>query len=364
MNFAIPEHFGENALHDPTNAWDGWPTGRTHHRVMTVTLLVSPSANGKTRHCLDRARRGRADHKLQSAWVIVPDRLQTVSVRRRLAAAGGAIGVHVGTFGDLYQMVLLRADTPVPLAEEPVVYRLVQGAIQEVTSRGQLKHYAAVASMPGFINALIVRIAELKQARVFPEKLLAVADAHGPALAELARVYAAYHERLKAAGWVDPEGLNLLAIEALERKPGLISDLQLVVVDGFDSFDAAQLAAIRLLGQGGAEVLVTLPGTLVMTRAAHRRFARSLEAFRRAIPDTNLRDLPAETTGPTPFRHIEQNLFESAAPSLPTEGRIAFLEARSPADEAREALRWIKARVVRDGVRPDECALVTPDPER
>jgi len=331
---------------------------------MTVTLVVSPSATGKTRHCLDQSRRTQAEHKLLPAWVIVPDRLQTAAIRRRLAAAGGAIGVRVGTFGDLYQMVLLRASAPTPLAGEPVVYRLVQDAIREVAARGQLVHYAAVTRMPGFINALIGRIAELKQARVFPGPLLGIAEMHGPALVELARVYAEYQERLRAAGWVDPEGLNWLAVEALEREPGLISDLRLVVVDGFDSFNAAQLAAIRLLGQGGAEVLVTLPGSPDMARPAHRRFARSLDAFRRAIPDAELCDLPGEPTGPTPFRHLEKNLFESAAPALPSEGRIAFLEARSPADEAREALRWIKARIVRDGLRPDECALVTPDPER
>jgi len=331
---------------------------------MTVTLLVSPSATGKTRHCLDEARRAPSEHKLPPAWVIVPDRLQTAAIRRRLAAAGGAIGVHVGTFGDLYQAVLLRAGSPAPLADEPVIYRLVQGAIQQVASQGQLTHYNAVARMPGFINALIVRIAELKQARVFPGPLLGIAETHVAALVELARVYSEYQKRLEASGWVDPEGLNWLAVEALARNPNLITDLRLVVVDGFDSFDAAQLAAIRLLGQGGVEVLVTLPGSPDMTRPAHRRFARSRDAFRRAIPDANLRDLPAEPTGPTPFRHIEQNLFESAAPALTTEGRIAFLEARSPADEAREALRWIKARILRDGLRPDECALVTPDPER
>ena len=38
-------------------------------------------------------------------WFLVPDRLQTKAIRRRLAEGGGAFAVHVGTFGDQYTMV-------------------------------------------------------------------------------------------------------------------------------------------------------------------------------------------------------------------------------------------------------------------
>ncbi|MEW6569071.1 MAG: hypothetical protein AB1449_13095, partial [Chloroflexota bacterium] len=331
---------------------------------MTITLLVSPPGHGKTRQCLERVRSAQAELALRPAWIVVPDRLQTVAIRRRLAAAGGAIGVRVGTFGDLYQTVLLRARRPAALAEPIVIYRLVRDAIREVAAQGGRPHYGAVAHMSGFINAFVDRISELKQARVFPGAFLGNAQARGPALAELARVYAQYQERIEAAGLVDPVGLNWVAIEALEHNPDLISDLRLVVVDGFDSFDATQLAAIRLLGQGCAEVLVTLPGSPDMDRPAHRRFARSLAAFRQAIPDMTLRDLTGEPAGPGPLRHLERNIFQSEVSRVPGDSRVSFLEARSPADEAREALRWIKARIVRDRLRPGECALVTPDPER
>lgn len=93
---------------------------------MTVTLLVSPSATGRTRHCLDQVRGAQAEHKLQPAWVIVPDHLQTAAIRRRLAAAGGAMGVRVGAFGHLYQMVLFQAGAPTPLVDDAVTYRLLQ----------------------------------------------------------------------------------------------------------------------------------------------------------------------------------------------------------------------------------------------
>lgn len=331
---------------------------------MTITLVVAPPGHGKTQHCLERLRSANGAHALRPAWAIVPDRLQTLAVRRRLAVAGGAIGVRVGTFGDLYQMVLLRTRRPAPLAEPIVIYRLVQDAIREIAAQGGLPHYGAVAHMPGFINTFMDRISELKQARVFPGAFLANTQARAPALVELARVYAQYQERLEAAGLLDPVGLNWLAIQMLEHNTELISDLRLVVVDGFDSFDATQLTAIRLLGQGCAEVLVTLPGSPGMDRPAHRRFTRSLAAFRQAIPDMTLRDLTGEPAGPGPLRHLEGNIFHSEVSRVPGDTRVSFVEARSPADEAREALRWIKARIIRDRLRPDECALVTPDPKR
>ena len=331
---------------------------------MTVTLLVSPSASGKTHHCLEHARRVQTERRLQPLWVIVPDRLQTAAIRRRLAAAGGAIGVRVGTFGDLYQMLLLRAGRPVPLTQDSVTYRLVEGAIQDLAAKGELTYYGAVSQMPGFINAFSSRIAELKQARVFPGPFLEAAGKHGPGLVELGKVYASYQERLQAAGWVDPEGLNWLAVEALERDLGLVRDIRLVIVDGFDSFNGAQLAAIRLLGAAVLEVMVTLPGSPDMRRPAHRRFARSLAAFQVAIPTAIMEDLSRQPTLPEPLNHIEMGLFQSGAVPQAADGCVFFIEARTPVDEAREALRWIKARIVRDGLHPDECALVTPDPER
>ena len=115
---------------------------------------------------------------------------------------------------------------------------------------------------------------------------------------------------------------------------------------------------------GGAEALVTLPGGQGTVRPAHRRFARSLAAFREAMPDAGLKYLSGESASPDPLKHLERHLFQSEALPQPANGHVSLIEARSPADEAREALRWIKARIVRGRLHPDGCALVTPDPER
>jgi RecB family exonuclease len=331
---------------------------------MTLHLLVSPAASGKTHQCLDRVRQVKASNPLAPAWVLVPDRLQAKAIRRRLAEGGGVFAVHVGTFGDLYTMVLRRSGGAVPVASDPIIYRLVQGAVARLLEAGQLTHFAAIASTPGFIQTIVDRIAEFKRSRLFPGALLGATQDHSPGQAEIGRVYAAYQRLLEAAGWTDPEGLNWLAVEALEQDDTSLVNIRLVVVDGFDSFDASQMAAIRVLGAAVPEVIVTLPGHPASPRPIHRRFARALETLRSALPEAVLDEPLSGTRLPAPLAHLEANLLESAGERLPAERNVAFLEARTPVDEAREALRWIKARIVRDGLLPDECALVTPFPER
>jgi len=331
---------------------------------MSITIVVSPSATGKTSQCIHRLKQVLADNPLAPVWIVLPDRLQAVAFRRRLAAVGGAIGVHIGTFGDLYHSILFRADQPIPVASDTVIYRLIKTSIRDVAAQGKLVHYTPIADKPGFISAIRDRFAELKRARVLPEDLIETAKKHDTSLAELGLLYADYQAKLQAMGWADPEGVNWLAVEELERDPAVASEIRLLIVDGFDSFNGSQFAALRLLSERIPELIITLPGTLGMERTAHRRFARSLEMIKTELPDAAEEEVSGPMHLPGPLANLERGIFEPAP--TPTEGQpgISFVETCSPVDEAREALRWVKARIIRDGLRLDECALVTPDPER
>ena len=44
--------------------------------------------------------------------------------------------------------------------------------------------------------------------------------------------------------------------------------------------------------------------------------------------------------------------------------RISMIEATSPMEEVREALRWLKARIARDGIKLSKCGLIVADMER
>lgn len=329
-----------------------------------TTLLISPPATGKTQYCIQRVREALREAPLAGVWAVLPDRRQVHAFRRRLAGAGGAMGAHVGTFGELYQRLLARAGRWVPQASDAVVYGLIKAVVREAREKGALDYFAPIAATPGFISVLFDRFAELKRARVPPEFLTDRAAQGGPALQELAALYAAYQDKLQELGWEDREGLGWLAAQALTENPAIAGDIRMLVVDGFDSFSGTHLRLLHQLDSLLPELLITLPGTPAMGRTAHRRFARPLAALRRSLPAAQVHSLGDAPHLPPPLAHLERSLFEGGAAQGRGAGAITFLEVSTPADEAREALRWLKARLVRDGLRPDQCALVVPDPER
>jgi ATP-dependent helicase/DNAse subunit B len=274
------------------------------------------------------------------------------------------MSAYIGTFGDLYRHILERAGADVPIASTPLLHAIIQEAVDTLSKRGELIHYASLRSLPGFFLALRDAFAELKRSLVYPEQFLEITKNDTPARQELSRLYALYQERLRKLGWADPEGLSWLAVDALEKKPGLVAPIHLLVVDGFDSFTKAQRRALQLLSDHVGELLITFPGEPDSTRLAHQRFSDTLKKLNRELFPTII------TLSNTPFLHsntlqLEQNLFEPGNKTVQDVDvdHPWLLEARSPADEAREALRWIKTRVVRDGLSLADCAIFTPAPD-
>ncbi|MCK5054254.1 MAG: hypothetical protein KAR65_08245, partial [Anaerolineales bacterium] len=330
---------------------------------MAPKILLSNPATGKTFACLSRVREAVKQLHAIPVWVILPDRLQVLAFNRRLVGAGGAFGVQVGTFGTLYHEILQRSGKPVPIASDAVRQRLIRSVIEDALSEGQLSHFQEIAGKPGFLSVLKDRFGELKRAQVQPETFLKFTAKQDKALQELALLYDDYQKQLRELGWADPEGLNWLAVAALEADPDLCADWSLLVVDGFDSFHGSQLSALKLLGDRIPQVLITFPGDPGDDRTAFRRFKRSYEKLHAALPEAVIEGLEGDIFLPAPLAQFEAGLFESDPAPIKSEEHISQLEARTTADEAREALRWIKARIHRDGLRPQECAIVTPNPE-
>jgi ATP-dependent helicase/DNAse subunit B len=331
---------------------------------MASQVLLSPPAGGKTSHCIQRILAVLREHPLASIWVVVPDRLQAYAFRRRLADAGGAIGVNVGTFGDVYREILRKADRSIPLASEWVVHRLLQSCIQSLNVTGKLPYYAPIGQMPGFLRVLRGAITELKLARIWPETLLEYASKRSQGLLELARIYQSYQDTLGFLGWADREGINWLATEALENNSELASDFSLLIVDGFDSFNGAQRAALQLLSERLREVIITLPGLPETGRVALRRVDRSLGRLVESVPSLRIETLEQTPHLPTPLAHLEKNIFESSMKGLDPANRISMIEATSPMEEVREALRWLKGKVERERIKLSKCGLIVADMER
>jgi ATP-dependent helicase/nuclease subunit B len=342
-----------------------------------VELLLALAGGGKTAHAIERIR---ALPPLSPVRVLVPDQIQARAFRQRLAEAGGALGVEVQTFYRLYADVLaLAGDSLSPLPQSPpngegrrgggegmarlfpsVRYRLIQHIVGELCDADQLPYHSPLRHSPGFARLLGELFGELKRARIFPDALDHALAEREPRLAELARLYTAYQDWLIETGWVDADGQGWLAAIALEENPNLL-DLSLLIVDGFDEFNPTQLHLLRLLAERAATTLVTLTGDPQnLDRLAHRRLVRAHTALTEAL-DPTISLSPCPLVPSSPLAHLEANLFEPNFPSIPANGSVEFIEAQNRAAEAREALRWLKARLVRDHAPLSNVAVVARD---
>lgn len=327
---------------------------------MASHILIAPPASGKTRACITELQTLFARRPFAQAWVIVRDRQQAAQFRQRLAENGGAMNVRVDTFRDLYLEIIEQSGVHMPPMAGPALnFRMVQAAIQQA----QLSYFSPLRGLPGLTTSMEALIGELQRSLAAPEAVLAQAAPDRPGHIELARIYRAYLDLLAATGWMSQDGLAGLALHALNTQPTLLNDLDLLIVDGFDWFEPAQRQALQAVANHVPRVFITLPGHPRWDRQVYRRFEQSYQELLAAV---NLLPLPPLEAVhlPEPLATLEAGLSETAKPPDPSEhANLTLIEARSPAEEAREALRWLKARIVRDGVRPDQCALLVPDSE-
>lgn len=339
---------------------------------MPTILSLAPAAAGKTTYALNLARQA-AQGLAGVPRVVVATRLQAAAARQRLAAAGGALGVRILTFDDLYTECLAAAGEVYTELSEPVQYRLLHAIVDALP----LRHYASLIGRPGFIQALQRLIGELKAAQIRPEHLVASVQQMGgePRLQELAAIYLAYQQRLQENGWADRAGLGWLSVEALaQRAPHVGRDWPLLAVDGFDDFTPIQAALLSLLAARVGEMLITLTGSVDGDRRplVHRRFARTRQILSAAL-GVQATAMPAAACRAAPcLAYLEANLWRgqvSAPPAAPQVDQAAagpflaaadltLIEAPDRAAEVRAALRWLKARLLLDGRQPGELALL------
>ena len=330
---------------------------------MPAHLLIAPPAAGKTRFCLERIRDALHTNPFASIWVLVSDQLQAGQFRARLREGGAVAPVRVATFGDLNAEILEQAGRSLPLASDAMLHRLLQEEVRRMASAGLLPYYSSIWEKPGFLLEMHQRIGELKRALVTPEALAAAARRRSdPGLIELAGIYAVYQSRLQELEWADVDGLAWLAHAALQADPTLMGQTALLAVDGFDNFNPAQIRILQALAGRAAETWITLPGDVNQARLAHRRFQRALQVLQAGL-GVQVRTLENPPYLPPTLRQLEANLFESGVDPQAPQADLDWIEARSPAEECREALRWLKARCLRAGIPAAECAVAVPELE-
>jgi len=326
---------------------------------MPTHLYLAPAASGKTTYLVAQARALSAG-LTATPRVAVPAQLQVRAWQRRLAETGGALGVRVGTFDTLYREILRTAGEVYVLLTEPIQYRLLRALIAEAP----LQHYAPLRNRPGFAQVVQGFVRELKAGGVPPDTFTRAVEAMGgePRLLELAQLYTAYQERLQQEGWADFAGLGWLTAEALARHPDVGRDWSHLFVDGFDDLTSVQVDVLRHLVERVGELVITLtgnPGDDARALIQHR-FDRTRRRLETALGIT-AEPLPARVT-PDPrapaLTHLEAALFTADAAQCPAGDAVTLIAAPDREAEVRAALRWLKARVVRERLRLSDAALL------
>ncbi len=322
-------------------------------------LWIAPAASGKTEYIVRRASE-RARDLQDTLRIVVPTALQARACRRRLAKYG-TLGVRVLTMFGLAQALLDEAGAGITIVPDPVQVRLLRAVVDETP----LDYYRSLRSTPGFVDALRSLCQELEAAGIaaatFQEAVWSMKAP--PRLTEMARLYAAYEARMAAEQWTDATGLVNWALQALTSDATLASRWSCLWVDGFDQFAPSQIELMRLLASRVADFGITLTGDPEGERSplCFRRFVETQRRLEGAL-GIQAQALPQRSgSSAATLVHLERHLFDANAPDFEAGAGVTLFAATDEEAEVRSALRWLKARLLDDGMRPSEVALLARD---
>jgi RecB family exonuclease len=304
-----------------------------------LSLVVGPAHAGKVALLLERFVALRD----AEPWLVVPNRADVEVVERDLIRrTGGLVGGRVSTFEELFQH--LARD---PAFARPVVGDAARAVLLRRAVAGQPSE--PERRLPGYAESVGAAIGDLDAGLMEP--------ANGPA--SLAPVHAAYRELLEVVGLWDRHGQRRAAVE---RLTGAIDawDGRPVLAYGFEDLTGAEWRLLEALAARG-EVHVSLPYEPGRTAfASLARTADDLAALASSV----------ERLAPRSYEHLpaslaqlERHLFEDAAPRVPLDGAVRFLEGAG----RRATLELVAAEILElaaQGVALEEVAVVVPSTDR
>ncbi len=335
---------------------------------MTTHLYLAPAATGKTEYLVYLVHQTAKD--LQTIpRVCVPSALQAQAWRQRLAHTGGAIGVSIVTFDQLIRAYLNSQAVLYTELSDPVQHRLLRAVIDKTP----LNHYHSLKTRPGFMRVLRRLINELKAAHIqaedFTQALITLGNE--ARLTELARIYTHYQSQLEQQQWTDRAGLGHKALQLLAKQPHAAPRWPLLIVDGFDNFTTTQIKLLPHLAQQSEQLIITLTGSPAESRprAAHHRFYKTRQ-YLESMLKVKAEVLPKQISNKRSniLTTLETSLFENNQPHRPPpansqanlrlQDNLTLIESPDRVGEVRSALRWLKARLVIDGLQAGQVALL------
>ena len=126
---------------------------------MSVKLLLSQPAGGKTSFCIDEICKVRSMDPIAPVKIIVPDRMQAAYWKRKLSHTAGSIGRRSGFIGtDIISFSKLALELLNGCGESPVLIpaRLdsmcVREAVRLASENSSLDYFEPIMEKPGVIS--------------------------------------------------------------------------------------------------------------------------------------------------------------------------------------------------------------------
>jgi len=322
---------------------------------MGLELIQGPPNSGRAGAVLERFRACLGEDPV----LVVPTGDDVTGFERDLCATDGAsLGGTIATFGALTAEIAhsLALDVP-PALTVSQRQALIRAAIRRAAPRRLLRS----AGRPGFAPALDALIAELQAALVSPAELAGiVADLTDPGHeTELAELYAAYVELRDASDRGDGGTLATSAIAGLRATPERWGGRP-VLLYGFDDLTRAQVELVDGLARA-AKVTVAVNYDDRRALSVRAGLVNLLTEELGAEETTRLPFDPGYTSSPT-LRHLDRNLFEPGASTVTPDEGLVLLASAGGRGEA-EAIGVEIARLLCDGMTPDEIAIVVRHPQ-
>ena len=375
---------------------------------MPREIWLAPILSDNRKLLLERASEVLATGPAEALLYLAPSRpLLELAAGRLLdgetvRGVWGSLPVHL--FRGFARFVLATAiemETGLPLApriaidqeELPVRRSLISQIIKRQARDGTLKAIAPLAHSDGCVNTIAKLIGEIQRAAINQAELQTIVDARardqyleldqenrGGAVAaehpiplqidfdrEVALIYSAYAAALHRFDLTDDNADQLRALELLrgevdgkEVSLPWLSNVRLLVLDGFSDFTPVQGEMLRLLIPQVSDVIVNLNRD-ERNAEIFRPFERTIDQLS-SMAHFEVRDV---TEAPAiALSSLRERLFNPAAAeataesSAPRAPMISLLDCGNRVTEVRAIAKEIKRLVLVEGYRPSEIAVV------
>lgn len=307
-----------------------------------------------------------------SALLLVPSPLRAARAARRLCDAEGGVllGARVTTLDALAPSLLAAAGD-----RRPVLSQLAERLLALEAGDAAGEPLAGSPPEGGLSRALASALAELRRGEVSAAEVRAGAAAlegrAGHRLSRLAAALEAYDARLSSAGALDRRGALRAAAAALARGARCepLQDLDLLVLDGFAALPPAAFELVSALAHRARRTLARVPffpdrpDASAPAELLLRRVEGLHELAARREVSVALEDLDGGGRAARLARMLRAVAGGPGGGPSGADGTVLSAAGAGEEGEAELAAR-IAARLLEQGLQPEEIALFAPAPDR